>query len=356
MPTDTLDTPAAPWWKPDIHAGRRPILLARNRVTAAVRDYFAARDFVEVETGALQVSPGNETHLHAFATRLVTTDGIGADRYLRTSPELACKKLKSSGEHRIFEFARVFRNQERGALHLPEFTMLEWYRAGESYDVLMQDCSALLSLAADITGLDLWSFRGRSIDPRAEPERLTVADAFRRYAGIDLLTTLSSDTPDRDALAAAARHAGIRVVDDDTWGDVFSRVLADKVEPHLGNERATILMEYPAVQSALARPTPYDPRVAERFELFACGVELANAFGELTDANEQRRRLTAEMDEKQRLYGERYPLDEDFLAALVNMPETSGIALGFDRLVMLATGAQRIDQVVWAPPADVGRE
>jgi len=355
MPPDALSPGMPPWWEPDIHGGRRPILLARNRLTTAFRDYFAARDFIEVETGALQVSPGNETHLHAFATRQMTTDGIGADRYLRTSPEFACKKLMSAGERRIFEFARVFRNRERGAVHLPEFTMLEWYRAGESYDVLMRDCAELLSLAADITGLGRWSFRGRSIDPRAEPERLTVAEAFQRHAGIDLLATLPSDKPDRDALAAAARGAGVRIADDDTWSDVFSRVLADKVEPHLGDGRATILMEYPAVQSALARPTRHDARVAERFELFACGVELANAFGELTDAGEQRRRLEAEMDEKQRLYGERYPLDDDFLSALEHMPESSGIALGFDRLVMLATGAQRIDQVVWAPPADDGR-
>jgi elongation factor P--(R)-beta-lysine ligase len=149
--------------------------------------------------------------------------------------------------------------------------------------------------------------------------------------------------------AAAARAAGVRTADDDTWGDVFSRVLVEKVEPRLGLERAAILYEYPAVQSPLARPTASDPRLAERFELYACGVELANGFGELTDAAEQRQRLEEQMAEKERIYGERYPVDEDFLRAVAAMPPASGIALGFDRLVMLATGAERIDQVIWTP-------
>jgi lysyl-tRNA synthetase class 2 len=158
--------------------------------------------------------------------------------------------------------------------------------------------------------------------------------------------------PDRDALAAAARGAGIKIANDDTWGDVFSRILVQKIEPGIGNGRATLLTEYPAAQAALARRNPADPRVAERFELYACGVELANAFGELTDPAEQRRRFEADMAEKQRIYGERYPIDDDFLAALAHMPPASGAALGFDRLVMLATGATNIEQVIWTPVAD----
>jgi lysyl-tRNA synthetase class 2 len=154
-----------------------------------------------------------------------------------------------------------------------------------------------------------------------------------------------------DALARAARTAGIRVAGDDTWGDVFSRILVERIEPELGNGRATLLTEYPAELAALARPKPADPRVAERFELYACGVELANAFGELTDAALQRRRLEAEMAQKERIWGERYPIDEDFLAALARMPPASGAALGLDRLVMLATGAARIEQVIWTPVA-----
>ena len=342
----------SPWWTPALHADRRLFLLARGRIATWLRQWFGEHDFFEVETGILQRSPGNEIHLHAFATELRGPDGTAARRYLRTSPEFACKKLLAAGERRIFDFARVFRNRERTALHAPEFTLLEWYRAHESYDVLMQDCAALLALAAEGTAATRFTFRGREIDPSLPPERISVAEAFQRHAGIDLLTTLSGGQTDRDGLAAAAQSAGVQIADDDTWGDIFSRVLVEKVEPHLGIGRATILDEYPAVLSALARPSPRDARLAERFELYACGVELANGFGELNDPVEQRRRLIQEMAEKERRYGESYPLDEDFLAALGAMPPASGIALGFDRLVMLATGAARIDQVLWTPPAD----
>jgi lysyl-tRNA synthetase class 2 len=342
---------SSPFWAPHVHADRRPALLARGRIVAALRAWFAAHDFVEVDTGALQVSPGNETHLHAFATTLAAPDGTPSRLYLRTSPEFACKKLLAAGERRIVEFAKVFRNRERGALHHPEFTLIEWYRAGEPYRTLMDDCAAILKLAAEAAGNRHLSFRGRSADAFAAPERLTVADAFARFAGIDLLATLGQGEPDRDGLARAAVAAGIRIADDDRWGDIFSRVLVEHIEQKLGIGRATILDEYPALQAALARPSDKNPRVAERFELYVCGVELANGFGELTDPAEQRRRLEREMAEKERIYGERYPLDEDFLAALSQMPEACGIALGLDRLVTLATGASRIDQVLWAPMA-----
>jgi len=322
--------------------------LARGRITAALRAWFEGEGFVEVETGALQVSPGNETHLHAFATVLVSPAGPKSPLYLRTSPEFACKKLLAAGERRIVEFARVFRNHERGALHHPEFTLVEWYRAGEPYQMLMQDCAALLARAADAAGTKQFRFRGRSADPFAEPERLTVAAAFEKFAGIDLLATLPDGKPDRERLARAALAVGTRIADDDNWGDIFSRVLVERIESNLGLGRATILDEYPSVQAALALPAG-DPRIAERFELYVCGVELANGFGELTDAAEQRRRLDNEMTEKERIYGERYPIDEDFLAALAQMPQACGIALGLDRLVMLAVGASRIDQVIWTP-------
>jgi elongation factor P--(R)-beta-lysine ligase len=339
---------ASPFWAPHVHADRRPFLLARNRIVAALRAWFAANDFIEVDTGVLQVSPGNETHLHAFATSLAAPDGASSRLYLRTSPEFACKKLLAAGERRIVDFARVFRNRERGALHHPEFTLVEWYRAAEPYETLMTDCAAVLAQAAMAAGTKRLTFRGRSTDAFAAPERLTVAEAFARHAGIDLLATLPDGEPDRDALARTAQAAGIRIADDDSWGDIFSRVLVEKIEGNLGVGRATVLDQYPAVQAALARRAP-DRRVAERFELYACGVELANGFGELTDAVEQRARLEREMAEKQRIYGERYPLDEDFLAALAAMPQACGIALGLDRLVMLATGAARIEQVLWNP-------
>ncbi len=327
--------------------------MARNRIAAALRDWFAERDFIEVETAALQVSPGNEAHLAAFATHAIGPDGRLQPLYLHTSPEFACKKLLAAGETRIFSFGPVYRNRERGPLHHPEFTMLEWYRVGEDYDSLMRDCAAMLALVAERAGGSHFVFRGRECDPFAEPERLTVAAAFARYSGIDLLASVAADgSTDREALYRAVTGAGLRTAPDDNWADLFSRVMVEKVEPNLGLGRATVLCEYPVAEAALARPSSADPRVAERFELYCCGVELANGFGELTDPDEQRRRFMLEMDEKERVYGERYPLDEDFLAALAIMPPASGIALGFDRLAMLATGASRIEDVIWTPVAE----
>lgn len=340
----------SPWWSPQIHADRRPFLLGRNRIQSRIRRHFEALDFVEVDTAALQVSPGNETHLHAFATHSVTTDGTASPLFLHTSPEFACKKLLAAGEVRIFSFAHVFRNRERGPLHHPEFSMLEWYRVGENYEALMEDCARLLALAAETAETKRFNYRGLKMDPFATPTRLTLAEAFERFAGIDLLASVTaSGETNRGILADELRRTDIRVAADDRWTDLFSRVLVEKVEPHLGIDRATILCEYPISEAALARPSPSDPRVAERFELYACGVELANAFGELTDAGEQRRRFEQSMSEKKRIYGESYPIDEDFLEAVRIMPQASGAALGFDRLVMLATGAQRIDQVLWGP-------
>jgi elongation factor P--(R)-beta-lysine ligase len=348
---------ASPWWDPRVHADRRPFLLGRGRIRAALGRWFEARGFVEVDPSILQASPGNEAHLHAFATELATPDGVAAaPLYLHTSPEFACKKLLAAGEGRLFAFAHVFRNRERGTLHHPEFTMLEWYRAREPYEALMADCTELLGAAAEAVGAGRLAFRGHTIDPAALPEHLTVAEAFRAFAEIDLLATVDeAGGTDRDGLAHAATTTGVRVAEDDTWADVFSRVLVERVEPRLGLGRATILSEYPVAEAALARPKPGDPRVAERFELYACGVELANGFGELTDPAEQRRRFELEMAEKERVHGERYPLDEDFLAALAVMPPASGIALGFDRLAMLATGAPSIEHVLWAPVPDAGR-
>lgn len=337
-----------PWWNAARHADRRPVLIARNRIRRAIGDWLDGQGFAEVDPAALALSPGNEAHLHGFATDAIGNDGEGRRMYLHTSPEFAMKKLLAAGETRIAAFSHVWRNRERGPLHSPEFTMLEWYRVGQDYDVLMDDCAAMLRLAAQAAGATTLRFRDAACDPFAAPERLSVAEAFDRHAGIDLLATISADgSTDRDALAAQVRD--MRIADDDTWSDILSRVLVTHVEPHLGHGRATILDRYPAPEAALARRTADDPRVAERFELYACGVELANGFGELTDPAEQRRRFAAEMDEKSRVYGETYPLDEDFLAALAHMPPASGIALGFDRLVMLATGAPRIDDVQWTP-------
>ena len=340
----------SPWWSAARRADVRPFLAARTAITRAVREWFDAQGFVEIETGILQVSPGNETHLHAPRTELLAAGGERVTRYLRTSPEFSCKKLLAAGETKIFELARVFRDRERGELHLPEFTMLEWYRANASYDAVMADSIVIIAHAAQATGIGRFSFRGKVADPFAEPALLTVASAFDRFAGIDLLATIADGSGDRDRLAAMAANKA-RISDDDTWSDIFSKILVEHVEPHLGQGRLTVLFEYPAPEAALARTKASDPRVAERFEIYACGVELANGFGELTNAREQRLRFMQAMDEKQRRYGERYPLDDDFLDAVGHMPDASGVALGFDRLVMLASGALRIDQVVWTPPS-----
>lgn len=357
MPAPVASTP---FWHPTRHADRRPLLVARGRIKSAIRAWFEAEGFVEVETACLQISPGNETHLHAFTTHWRSEAGERRPLYLHTSPEFAMKKLLAAGERRIFTFAPVFRNAERGPLHSPEFTMLEWYRAGEPYTRLMEDCAAILKLAAATTRRPHWEFRGALGDPLARPGRLTLDQAFREHAGIELLAAaLSAGCADRDAMAREAQRIGVRVAADDTWSDLFSRILVERIEPRLVSRSspprpAVFLDEYPAHEAALAQRTPRDPRVAERFELYLCGVELANAFGELTDPSEQRRRLEAEMEEKARIYGERYPIDEDFLAALASMPPASGCALGFDRLVMLATGATHIDQVLWTPIAEGG--
>jgi len=360
-------------------------LLARARAVAAVRAWFASDGFIEVEPAALQLSPGNETHLHGFSTELIAQDGSRAAAYLHTSPEFAMKKLLAAGETRIFALARVFRNRERSALHAPEFTMLEWYRVGEGQEALMRDCAAVLRLAAEAAGTKRLSFRGREADPFAEPERLSVREAFLRYAGVDIFDAAPSPSPltgegwgggenhragqrgrppsltlpregggngggaDRDRLAAAVAALGLRVAADDSWSDLFSRLLCDKVEPNLGLGRPTLLTDYPASEAALARLCPHDPRIAERFELYACGVELANAFGELTDAAEQRRRFEADMALKLQLYGESYPIDEDFLECMPYMKETAGAALGFDRVAMLVCGADTIEDVQWTP-------
>jgi elongation factor P--(R)-beta-lysine ligase len=344
----------SPFWTKPRHRDRRPRLLTRSRILSALRRFFEAEDFVEVEPAILQASPGNETHLHGFATEFVAPDGNKAAAFLHTSPEFAMKKLLAAGETRIFSLSRVFRNRERGALHQPEFTMLEWYRVGEPYERLMEDCATILKIAAEVAEIDAFAFRGRRADPVATPQRLTVRDAFLAHADLDLFTSLSPDgrAENRAVFARQVADKGLRVADDDDWSDLFSRILSEKVEPALGIGRPTILYEYPLSEAALARPHPSEPRVAERFELYVCGVELANAFAELTDPAEQRRRFEADMEKQRRIYGGSYPLDDDFLAALAEMPPASGAALGFDRLVMLACGADKIEDVQWTPVFD----
>jgi lysyl-tRNA synthetase class 2 len=301
-----------PFWSRERHADRQALLGARARILRAVRGWLHHQGFTEAEPAALVAAPGAEVHVGAFAA-----DG----RYLHTSPEFAMKKLLAAGEEKIFYLGKCWRRGEIGPLHAEEFTMLEWYRAHESYERVMRDCVELVRLAAREVGAGTaLRWRGRTCDPLAEPERLTVRAAFARHR-----------------LPPHGSH------------DEFSRAIV-QLEPHLGAPTLTLLSEYPIGEAALARRCAHDPGVSERFELYACGVELANGFGELTDPVEQRARLLEAMDEKERRYGVRWPIDEDFLAALAHMPPASGVALGFDRLVMLATGARHIDDVLWTPP------
>jgi elongation factor P--(R)-beta-lysine ligase len=339
------------WWHPDRFRRREPYLAARRRIIAAIRAFFAERDFVEVDTPAVQVSPGLEPHLMAFATELAEPGDAPHQRYLHTSPEFAMKKLLVAGAPRLFQLTHYFRNGERGATHHPEFTMLEWYRAGAGYRDLMADCEALLRACLDAAAAAHFAWHGNTADPKAAWEYLSVAEAFERDAHIDLLATAPDPmAPSLDRLAEAARALGIAPHAGDTWEDLFFRIFLERIEPKLGVDAPTILYDYPISMAALARPKDEDPRLAERFELYVAGLELANAFGELTDAATQRARFLADQEKKRARYGITYPIDEDFLAALAHgMPESAGIALGVDRLVMLATGAGHIEDVLWAP-------
>jgi lysyl-tRNA synthetase class 2 len=340
------------WWRPERFALRRDRLEKRARIVAAVRAFFAAAGFIEVDTPALQVSPGLEPHLKAFATELHDPHtGRRLRRYLHTSPEFAMKKLLAAGMPRIWQLAHVFRNGERGAIHHPEFTMLEWYRAAAGWRELIPDCIGLIRACQAAAGSGGLTWQGRRADAFAEWREISVVEAFDRYCGIDILATAPDPlNPDVALLAAEARRIGIEAHPGDDWETLYFRIFLDRIEPHLGRDAPTILYDFPASMAALARRNPVDPRLAERFELYVCGLELANAFGELTDPAEQRVRFLADQKKKQALYGETYPIDDDFLAALAAGPrQAAGIALGFDRLVMLATGAEHIEAVLWAP-------
>ncbi|MQX37295.1 EF-P lysine aminoacylase EpmA [Roseospira navarrensis] len=343
-----------PWWHPDVLADRRPLLAVRACVMAETRAFFSGRGYLEVETPALQHSPGLEPHLKAFATAWTPPDGRpSVPLYLHTSPEFAMKKLMAGGLERIFQMARVYRDGERSATHHPEFTMLEWYRAGATYTDLMDETEAYVAACQQAAGGEPLRWRGHASDAARPWTRVSVAEALAEYAGMDLMACLPDEpsaAPDPAPLAAQARRLGLAVGDADRFDDVFFRLFLRHVEPRLGIGAPCILYDYPVSMAALSRPKADDPRLAERFEVYVCGLELANAFGELTDAAEQRARFEADMDLKAALYGERYPIDEEFLAALDHgLPECSGIALGLDRLVMLCAGARRIEDVLWAP-------
>lgn len=333
------------WFHPDQFEQKIPALKTRMTIMRTVREYFDSQDFWEVETPALQVMPCADRHIHGFETVLWGADLKPKETlYLHTSPEFDMKKLLVAGAKDIYQLCKVYRNGESTKRHSPEFTLLEWYRAGGDYRDMMADCQRLLRLAAGKLGISHYTYGGFKADPFAEWQKISVADAFEQYAGLDLGAYLG----DAAAFNAAIGAIGIRTAPDDAWDDLFFRVMLEKIEPHLGMGVPTILYDYPADMACLSRKNHKDPGYAERFELYVCGVELANAFSELTDAAEQRKRFEQEMKDKQALYGFTYPVDEEFLKALeYGMPEAGGCALGFDRLVMLSAGAEAISEILW---------
>lgn len=333
------------WWQPENFKVQRPYLEARAAILRETRAFFDRQDFTEVETPILQTCPVIDAHIRAFATDLRGVDGaVARTMYLHTSPEFAMKKLMVAGMERIYQICHVFRNAEDSKRHSPEFTMIEWYRTNADYNAIMEDCVGLLRAVAYALGIKKYVYKQYGCDPFDDFERMTVREAFIRYADFDIADYLE----DTDGLRAKVRGLGLRAADDDQWDDLFFRVMDAKIEPQLGMMKPTFLCDYPIAMASLSRPKKDDPRFAERFELYVCGIELANAFSELTDAAEQRKRYHIEMEIKERLYGERYPLDEDFIAALeLGLPESGGIALGMDRLIMLATGASDINQILW---------
>jgi lysyl-tRNA synthetase class 2 len=312
-------------------AATRATLEARGRIVRAVRAWFESEGFLEVSTPARVRSPGQEVHLDAISAG--QTDGEA--RWLITSPEYHLKRLVADGMSPIFEICRCWRAEESGPHHRTEFTMLEWYRADAPLEVLAADCETLVALAVRAAGRD-----PLALGLVAPFTRTTVSELFGRHAGF---APTGAETAAE--LRAAAERAGVSVGAATAWDDVFYQVFLDRVEPELARSGPTFVFDWPAPLGALARPHPRDPRVVERFELYAGGLELANAFGELTDPVEQRRRFEEEAQIRAARGKALYPIDEALLAALPRMPPTAGIALGLDRLIMLATGARDISEV-----------
>jgi lysyl-tRNA synthetase class 2 len=340
------------WWRSDFFALRAENLKERVKIIKAIRDLFDKEDFLEVETPILQVSPGLEVHLQAFETKFFEPFNEDNTKtfYLHTSPEFAMKKLLAAGLPKIYQFAHVFRNGERSYRHHPEFIMLEWYRANHDYHILMQDCENILREALKVTGKTEFRHKNFRADLKNGIEILTVEEAFKKYCGFSILNTIDTPlNPTPEKLMPLAKKLDVNAQDGNTWEDLFFKIMGKYIEPNLGMGRPTILCEYPISMAALSRPKPNYPDVAERFEMFVCGIELANAFSEMKDTATQRARFEADMKMKETLYGLRYPIDEDFMQAMEEMPECTGIALGLDRLIMITLGADKIEDVLFLP-------
>ncbi|MBI1327964.1 MAG: EF-P lysine aminoacylase GenX [Alphaproteobacteria bacterium] len=336
---------AQKWWTPERFLRKKPLLEQRMALLRAVRGWFEGGGFWEVETPILQTCPVMDAHIHGFATDLKDRNLAKVKTmYLHTSPEFAMKKLLVAGVEKPYQICHVFRNGDDSPKHSPEFTLVEWYRASTDYKAMMDDCIHMLRHAAEKLGIFEYKYKTLAANPFLAWNMISVAEAFDKYAQINLDECLEDNV---EALRTAARKAGVSVRDDDRWDEIFFAVMQEKIEPHLGIGTPAILYDYPLSLASLSK---HKGRYAERFEVYVCGLELANAFTELTDAAEQRKRFEAEMAFKQQIYGESYPVDEDFIDALeYGMPPASGCALGFDRLAMLAADAKDIDEILWAP-------
>jgi lysyl-tRNA synthetase class 2 len=332
-------------WEPNAFKKRLPYLEVRMKLIKSVRQFFDHQKFYEVQTPVLQTSPGMDTHIHAFKTELKDIDLSLKDAlYLHTSPEFAMKKLLVAGLPKIFQICPVFRNAEGSKLHNPEFTMIEWYRSEADYKDIMNDCTDLLRHIAKTLEIRSYKYKDYECDPYIKWQKISVKEAFKEYAEIDLDECLNNT----DLFKEKVKELKIHTASDDRWDDLFFRIMAEKIEPYLGMKAPCILYDYPASMAALSKKKSDNPNYAERFELFICGIEIANAFSELTDAKEQLERFENEMKIKYELYLEKYPIDYDFIKALEKgMPESGGVALGVDRLVMLACGCSDISEVLW---------
>ncbi len=299
-----------------IYQPSRQNLELRARVLAGIRSYFIGQDYLEVETPVRIPTPAPEAHIDAQES---------GSCFLHTSPELCMKRLLAAGFERIFQICKCFRQAERGKLHLPELTMLEWYTAGHNYSDMMSQCEELIAYVFQSMGFDnVISYQGSQIDIDPPWDRMSVSEAFEQHAGVSIPEALR--------------------------GDNFDEIIACDIAPKLGISKPVFLYDYPVVLGSLARSKPEDDSLAERFELYITGIELCNAFSELNDPSEQRERFEAELALRKSLGKSTYPLPEPFLKELANMPACAGNALGIDRLVMLLADTAKIDDVVAFTP------
>ena len=340
------------WWKSSEFSKKREFLDKRSKLNALIRNFFDSRGFLEVETPVLQVCPGMEVHIKVLETEIEGAFGGKETLYLHTSPEFSMKKLLAAGMDKIYQMTPVFRNSEFSPRHHVEFRMLEWYRAHSDYRDLMDDCEALLNACAPLCSNGLMHHAGMTVDPKAKVKRTSIAELFSEYADIDLSWVMGDEPsfePEPKKFKDEALRIGIKTTDEDRFEDVFFRIYLEKIESNIGKNEAEIVYDYPLCMAALSRPKPEDKRFAERFELYACGLELANAFSELVDVKEQRERFNHDFLMKQKLYGKACAPDDEFLEALADMPASSGIALGVDRLAMLVASVDDIKDVLWVP-------